>query len=104
MEAENKKNEMINIELDAEVAEGVFSNFTVISHSNSEFIVDFIKMMPGMPKAKVKSRVVLTPEHAKKLFRALHDNISKYESINGPIKDNDRVSPNFNLGEPKNQA
>lgn len=76
----------INIELSEEVAEGVYSNLAMIAHSNSEFVIDFIRLMPGVPKAKVKSRIVITPEHAKRLLTALNENIHKYEETFGPIK------------------
>lgn len=76
----------INIELSEEVAEGVYSNLAMIAHSNSEFVIDFIRLMPGVPKAKVKSRIVITPEHAKRLLSALSDNVQKYEETFGPIK------------------
>ena len=76
----------LNIELSAEVAEGTYSNLAVISHSTSEFVVDFSRIMPGTPKANVKSRIILTPEHAKRLLFALQENIAKYESQNGKIK------------------
>ena len=79
----------INIELSEEVAEGVYANLAMIAHSNSEFVIDFIRLMPGVPKAKVKSRVVLTPEHAKRLLNALNDNIQKFEQNFGPIKQAD---------------
>lgn len=83
----NKENpNQINIELSEEVAEGVYSNLAMIAHSNSEFVIDFIRLMPGVPKAKVKSRIVITPEHAKRLLGALSDNIDKYEETFGPIK------------------
>ncbi len=82
---QNKENEL-NIELSDEVAEGIYSNLAIISHSHSEFVVDFIKILPGLPKAKVKSRIVLTPQHAKRLMQALHDNISKYEAAYGKIE------------------
>ena len=84
----------INIELSEEIAEGVYSNLAMIAHSNSEFVIDFIRLMPGVPKAKVKSRVVITPEHAKRLLSALKDNIEKYEQIFGEIKHMDE-SPKF---------
>ena len=80
-----KQNE-INIELNEEIAQGIYSNLAIISHSSSEFVVDFIRMMPGVPKASVKSRIILTPEHAKRLLLALQDNIAKYEAIHGSIK------------------
>ncbi|HPE86677.1 MAG: DUF3467 domain-containing protein [Bacteroidia bacterium] len=98
-----QKDNKINIELSEEHAEGIYSNLAVITHSNTEFIIDFIKMMPGMPKAKVKSRIVLTPQHAKRLMKALHENISKYESIHGSIKEIDERVP-LNLGGPTAQA
>ena len=76
----------INIELSEEIAEGVYANLAMIEHSNSEFVIDFIRLMPGVPKAKVKSRIVITPEHAKRLSNALIDNIRKYEETFGSIK------------------
>ena len=79
---DNQENQ-IQIELPEEVAEGTYSNLAVISHSSSEFVVDFIRVMPGMPKAKVQSRIILTPEHAKRLLYALNDNIKRYEAQNG---------------------
>ena len=88
--AEEKKNpqnqNQINIELSEEIAEGIYSNLAMIAHSNSEFVVDFIRLMPGGPKARVKSRIIITPEHAKRLLAALKDNIEKYEATFGPIK------------------
>ncbi len=84
-EQEPNKNQ-INIELSEEVAEGIYANLAMIAHSNSEFVIDFIRLMPGVPKAKVKSRVVITPEHAKRLLKALSDNIVKYEETFGAIK------------------
>ena len=79
------QNPAINIELSEEIAEGIYSNLAIISHSNSEFVIDFIRLMPGVPKAKVKSRVIVTPEHAKRLLAALKDNIDKYEAAFGKI-------------------
>jgi hypothetical protein len=84
---DNKSKNQINIELNEEVAQGVYSNLAVITHSSSEFVIDFVRVMPGIPKAQVKSRIILTPEHAKRLMLALKDNISKFESVHGPIKD-----------------
>jgi hypothetical protein len=91
---ENQENQL-NIELSAEIAEGTYSNLAIISHSTSEFVVDFIRIMPGTPKANVKSRIILTPEHAKRLLFALQENITKYEQQNGKIKisDNGFVPP-----------
>jgi hypothetical protein len=84
----------INIELSEEIAEGVYSNLAMIAHSNSEFVIDFIRLMPGVPKAKVKSRIVITPEHAKRLLAALKENIEKYEAAFGAIKRTDEM-PRF---------
>jgi len=95
----------INIELSEEMAEGTYSNLAVITHSQAEFIVDFIKMLPGIPKAKVKSRIILTPQHAKRLMRALQENISKFESMHGPIKESEGPDAMpFSLGGPTAQA
>lgn len=84
--AENNQNQ-INIELPEEISEGVYSNLAIISHSNSEFILDFIRLVPNVPKAKVKSRVILTPQHAKRLMKALMDNVKRYEAQHGNIED-----------------
>jgi len=102
---ENNKEEQghLNIELSEEVAEGIYSNLAIITHSSSEFVVDFIKIMPGVPKARVKSRIVLTPQHAKRLMRALNDNIMKFEQVHGNIKDTDPGFP-MNFGGPTAQA
>lgn len=78
----------INIELSEEIAQGTYSNLAIITHSSSEFVLDFVRIMPGTPKAQVKSRIVLTPEHAKRLMMALQDNVKKYEGQHGPIKVN----------------
>ena len=100
-----KNKEGLNIELAEEIAQGVYSNLAIINHSPSEFVVDFIQMMPGLPKAKVKSRIILTPQHAKRLMKALNDNILKFESQHGDIKD---VDPNagipLNFGGPTPEA
>lgn len=82
---ENKENQ-IQIELTDDVAQGTYSNLAIISHSSSEFVIDFVRIVPGVPKAKVKSRIILTPEHAKRLLLALNDNISKYENQHEVIK------------------
>ncbi|MCC9137639.1 DUF3467 domain-containing protein [Pontibacter silvestris] len=81
-----QKQNQINIELTEEVAEGEYANLAMIAHSSSEFVIDFIRLMPGVPKAKVKSRIVITPEHAKRLAAALADNIRKFEDSFGEIK------------------
>ncbi|QKG79542.1 DUF3467 domain-containing protein [Tenuifilum thalassicum] len=82
----SEKQNPINIELNDEVAQGTYSNLAVITHSSSEFIIDFVRIMPGMPKAQVKSRIIMTPDHAKRLLFALQDNLAKYEANMGPIK------------------
>lgn len=81
-----KKNNPLNIELSDEIAQGVYSNLAIITHSASEFIIDFVRVMPGIPKAQVKSRIVLTPDHAKRLLLALQDNVAKFENAHGNIK------------------
>jgi len=87
---DDKKNQnQINIELKEEVAQGTYSNLAIITHSSSEFVVDFVRVMPGVPKAQVNSRIILTPEHAKRLMLALQENIKKFESLHGPIKNID---------------
>ena len=105
MSDQNTNNNQINIELSEEVAEGTYSNLAIITHSNSEFVVDFVRIMPGVPKAKVKSRIVLTPEHAKRLLLALGDNIRKYEELNGTITMNEQMPPiPMNFGGPTGMA
>ena len=85
MEDQNNTNQL-QIELTEEIAQGIYSNLAIITHSSSEFVVDFVRVMPGIPKANVKSRIILTPEHAKRLMQALQENIQKYEAVNGTIK------------------
>lgn len=93
-EEKNKKRNQISIELSEEMAEGEYANLATIAHSNSEFVIDFIRLMPGTPKAKVKSRIIVTPEHAKRLLYALQDNIDKFEDAFGPIKQTEEA-PKF---------
>ncbi len=93
-EEQDRNKNQINIELSEDVAEGIYANLAMIAHSNSEFVIDFIRLMPGVPKAKVKSRVVITPEHAKRLLKALADNIKKYEETFGAIKQSEEA-PKF---------
>lgn len=94
----------INIELGEDVADGIYSNLAIITHSHTEFVVDFVRLMPGVPKAKVKSRIVLTPQHAKRLMKALKENIGKYEAVHGLIKDVEMPGLPMNLGGPAAQA
>lgn len=85
MENENKNNQL-QIELKEEVAQGTYANLAIITHSTSEFVLDFVRIMPGLPKANVQPRIVMTPEHAKRLMYALQDNVTKYEKNFGPIR------------------
>ncbi len=103
MEEQNPNNQL-NIELSEEVAEGTYSNLAIITHSPAEFVIDFIKVMPGVPKAKVKSRIVLTPQHAKRLMKALTDNIGKYEQMHGKIKEAELNALPLSFGGPTAQA
>lgn len=99
-----KEKKKLNIELSEEVAEGTYVNLAAITHSNAEFVVDFINMMPGNKKAKVKSRIIVSPQHAKRLMNALAENIKKYESTYGQIKETPRNQVPFNFGGPKGEA
>jgi hypothetical protein len=101
--SDNNQQGQINIELDEKVAEGIYSNLAIINHSASEFVVDFVTLMPGVPKAKVKSRIVLTPQHAKRFLKALGENIHRYELANGEIKDTEQPQVPLNFG-PAGQA
>lgn len=89
----NQIDQNIDVELPEEIAEGVYSNLATIAHSHSEFVVDFIRLMPNVPKAKVKSRIILTPEHAVRFLNALQDNIAKYEENFGAIRESDNSVP-----------
>ncbi len=107
--AEEKQNHemkegQINVELSEEIAEGVYSNLAIINHSASEFVLDFIKIMPGVPKARVKSRIVLTPQHAKRFLRAMQDNVARFEAQHGEIKDVEQPNIPLNFGGPTGQA
>jgi hypothetical protein len=108
MDDKNQIPQQLNIELSEEIAQGIYSNLAVITHSSSEFVVDFVRIMPGIPKANVKSRIILTPEHAKRLLFALQDNIKKFETVNGPIKNvkpgSDQMLPPMSFGGPTAQA
>lgn len=97
--------QQINIELSEEMAEGTYANLAVITHSFAEFVIDFVNVMPGIPKAKVKSRLIMTPQHAKRLMRALIDNIKRYEAQNGVIKDQEQTNNlPFTFGGPTAEA
>lgn len=94
----------LNIEISEEVAEGQYANLAIITHSHAEFVVDFVNVMPGTPKSRVKSRIILTPQHAKRLLNALSDNIQKFESVNGAIKDVEEVQIPMQFGGPTAMA
>jgi len=99
MEKKHPENQL-QIELKDEVAQGTYANLAIITHSSSEFILDFIRVMPGLPKAGVQSRIILAPEHAKRLLRALEDNIRKYEANFGTLDlgDESNIPPMMNVG------
>lgn len=94
----DQKKGQINIELDEAVAQGTYSNLAIINHSVSEFVVDFIAIMPGTPKSKVKSRIILTPQHAKRFLKALGENVQRFEQANGEIKDYEQPAIPLNFG------
>ena len=94
---ENKKKQ-IKIELDESVGQGEYANFAIVSHTPAEFIIDFVRILPGMQKSKVKSRVIISPLHTKNFLSALKDNIEKYEQKFGEIKvSKHSKTPNMNL-------
>lgn len=101
--SDQNQQQQINIELTEEMAEGIYSNLAIINHSASEFVVDFVCIMPGAPKAKVKSRIVLTPQHAKRLIKALAENVHRFEIAHGEIKDTEQPPIPLNFG-PAGQA
>jgi hypothetical protein len=104
MADEKAKGNQLNIEISEEVADGIYSNLAIITHSNSEFVLDFVRVMPGVPKAKVRARVLLTPQHAKRLMRALVDNLQKFEQVHGVIRETEMPEIPMNFGGPTAQA
>ncbi len=94
----------INIEISEEVSEGSYANLAIITHSHAEFVIDFVNVMPGTPKSKVKSRIILTPFHAKRFMKAMIDNVKKFEAANGTIQDMDQIEVPFTFGGPTAQA
>src|SRR5688572_26673777 len=104
MQNQNQAENQINIEISEETAEGTYANLAIITHSHAEFVIDFVNVMPGTPKSKVKSRIILTPQHAKRLMKALTENIGKYEAANGTIKDLEEIQLPLNFGGPTAQA
>ena len=104
MEDKNQQQNQLNIEISEEVAEGEYANLAIITHSHAEFIVDFVNVMPGTPKSKVKSRIILTPQHAKRFLKALEDNLQRFEEAHGKIKDQEVTEFPLNFGGPTAQA
>lgn len=96
-EKKPQKNQ-INIELDQDIAQGIYSNLAIINHSVSEFVVDYITLMPGVPKNKVKARIILTPQHAKRFLKAMADNIARYEKAHGEIEEFEPPQIPLNFG------
>ncbi len=94
----------LNIEISEEMAEGAYANLAIITHSASEFIIDFVSVMPGTPKSKVKSRIIFTPMHAKRFMKAIKENIERFEATNGQIQDMEQIEVPFNFGGPTAQA
>ena len=99
----NNKSNRIDIELNDTISEGSYANLAMIAHSSSEFVLDFINVMPGVPKAKVRSRIILTPEHTKKLINALNENLINYEKVFGEIKNSQREVLPISFG-PRGEA
>ena len=104
MDNSNQQPSQLNIEISEEIAEGVYANLAIITHSHAEFVIDFVNVMPGTPKSRVKSRIILTPQHAKRFMKALTDNVSRFESMNGKIQDLEDVQIPMNFGGPTAQA
>src|SRR6201994_4752924 len=94
----------LNIEISEEISEGVYANLAIITHSHAEFVIDFVNVMPGTPKSKVKARMILTPTHAKRFMKAMIDNVKKFEAANGTIQDMESVEIPFTFGGPTAQA
>ena len=104
METQNQPPNQLNIEISDEIAEGVYANLAIITHSHAEFVIDFVNVMPGTPKSKVKSRIILTPQHAKRFMKALTENIKRFETANGNIQDIEEIQLPMNFGGPTAQA
>jgi len=104
MSDQQQQSNQLNIEISEEIAEGTYANLAIITHSHAEFVMDFVNVMPGTPKSKVKSRIIFTPQHAKRFMKAMIDNINKYEAANGPIKDLEEIQLPLNFGGPTAQA
>ncbi len=100
----DKKQQKLNIQIDDDVAQGIYSNLAIINHSQTEFVLDFVNIMPGSPKNKVRSRIILTPQHAKRLLKALNDNIHRFEKSQGSIKEQEKTNIPLNFGGPTGEA
>ncbi len=100
----NEQPGQLNIEISEEISEGSYANLAIITHSHAEFVIDFVNVMPGAPKSKVKSRIILTPFHAKRFMKAMAENVQKFEAANGTIQDMESVEIPFNFGGPPAQA
>jgi hypothetical protein len=104
MDNQEQQPNQLNIEISEEIAEGAYANLAIITHSHAEFVIDFVSVMPGTPKSKVKSRIIFTPQHAKRFMKAMNENIQRFESVNGPIQDLEEVQIPMNFGGPTAQA
>ena len=100
----DKKQQKLNIQIDDDVAQGIYSNLAIINHSQTEFVLDFVNIMPGSPKNNVRSRIILTPQHAKRLLKALNDNINRFEKSQGLIKEQEKTNIPLNFGGPTGEA
>ncbi len=98
MEKKQEIQQQVNIELPKEVAEGIYVNLVVITHSPAEFIFDFITIMPGVPQARVRSRLIMSPFHAKRFLQVLQENIARYEATHGEIHTSEQFLPNSFMG------
>ncbi|HRN48812.1 MAG TPA: DUF3467 domain-containing protein [Niabella sp.] len=104
MSEEQIPNNQLNIEISEEIAEGSYANLAIITHSHAEFVIDFVNVMPGTPKSKVKSRIIFTPQHAKRFMKAMIENVEKFEAMHGNIKDLEEIQFPVNFGGPPAQA
>ena len=101
---ETNQPNQLNIEISEETSEGTYINLAIITHSHAEFVFDFVNVMPGAPKSKVKSRIIMTPFHAKRFMKAMVENVQKFENVNGTIQDLEAIEIPFNFGGPAGQA
>lgn len=104
MSEEQIPNNQLNIEISEEIAEGSYANLAIITHSHAEFVIDFVNVMPGTPKSKGKSRIIFTPQHAKRFMKAMIENVEKFEAMHGNIKDLEEIQFPVNFGGPPAQA